>query len=249
MLRRLSRIFLSTWIFIGLGLGLFVGLFFGELCRPLNFIGKAFLRLLQMAVLPYMVVSLIHGVGSLSPTDAKLMAGKGLTMVVLFWLVGLAVIFAFSLAFPVVDSSSFFSVSEPHVHEPYKILEQYIPSNIFEALSDSAVVLFSVFLGVALLRVRNNEPFLNIMSILAQALSQMTKMIIRTAPIGVFALTAVAAGTLSVDELQRLQVYFVCYILASFVLTFWVLPMLITTMNLLSSACSGQPIQVKWQSF
>jgi Na+/H+-dicarboxylate symporter len=157
MLRRLSQISLSTWIFIGLGLGLFVGLFFGELCRPLNFIGKAFLRLLQMAVLPYTVVSLIHGVGSLSPTDAKLMVGKGLTMVVLFWLVGLAVIFAFSLVFPVEDSSSFFSVSEPHAHEPYKILEQYLPSNIFEALSDSlipAVVLFSVFLGVALLGVR-----------------------------------------------------------------------------------------------
>ncbi len=110
------------------------------------------------------------------------MAEKGLIMVVLFWLVGLAAIFAFSLAFPVVDSSSLFSV----------------------------VALFSVFLGVALVRVKNNEPFLNIMSILAQTLTQMTKMIIRTAPIGVFALTAVAAGTFSVNELQRLQIYFVC---------------------------------------
>ena len=49
---------LSAWIFIGLGLGVLFGLFFGELCRPLNFVGKAFIKLLQMGVLPYMVVTL-----------------------------------------------------------------------------------------------------------------------------------------------------------------------------------------------
>jgi len=55
----------------------------------------------------------------------------------------------------------------------------------------------------------------------------MTKMVIKVAPIGVFALAATAAGTFSVEQLQRLQVYFVCYILASLVLTFWILPMIV----------------------
>jgi Na+/H+-dicarboxylate symporter len=96
MLRKLSRLSLSAWIFIGLGLGVLFGLFFGELCRPLSFIGKAFIMLLQMGVLPYMVVTLIHGVGSLSPEDARLMAGKGSLMLVLFWVVGLVAIFGFT---------------------------------------------------------------------------------------------------------------------------------------------------------
>ena len=167
MLRRFSQLSLSAWIFVGLGLGVLFGLFLGELCRPLNFVGKAFIMLLQMGVFPYMVVTLIQGVGSLSPGDAKLMAGRGSLMLVLFWAVGLVAIFAFTYAFPVSQSSSFFSVSEPHPVEAVNLLEYYIPANIFDALSDAlvpAIVFFSVFLGIALLRVQNREPFLNMLS-------------------------------------------------------------------------------------
>jgi len=231
MFRRLSHLSLSAWIFIGLGLGVLFGLFFGELCRPLNVVGKAFIKLLQMGVLPYMVVTLIHGVGSLSQSDAKLMAGKGSLMLVFFWVVGLIVIFAFTLAFPVTQTSSFFSVSEPKTAEAVDLLDYYIPSNIFDALSDAlvpAIVAFSVFLGVALLSIQDKDQFLNMFSVLARALSQMTRMVVKTAPIGVFALTATFVGTISFEQLQRLQVYFVCYILATFVLTFWLLPMIVT---------------------
>ena len=231
MLRRLSNLSLSAWIFFGLGLGVLFGLFFGELCRPLTFVGKAFIMLLQMGVFPYMVVTLIQGVGSLAPGDAKLMAGKGSLMLVLFWIAGLVVIFVFTYAFPVSQTSAFFSVSEPQEVTAVNLLEYYIPANIFHALSDAlvpAIVFFSVFLGVALLRVQNKEPFLNMLSVLAQALTQMTRMVIKTSPVGVFALTATFVGTISFEQLQRLQVYFVCYILATFLLTFWLLPMIVT---------------------
>lgn len=231
MFRRLSHLSLSAWIFIGLGLGALCGLFFGELCRPLNVVGKAFIMLLQMGVFPYMVVTLIQGVGSLSPGDARLMAGRGSLMLVLFWIAGLVVIFAFTYAFPVSQTSSFFSVSEPRAVEAVDLLGHYIPANIFNALSEAlvpAIVFFSVFLGIALLRVEGKESFLNMLSILAKGLTQMTRMVIKTAPIGVFALTASFVGTISFEQLQRLQVYFVCYILASSVLTFWLLPMIVT---------------------
>jgi Na+/H+-dicarboxylate symporter/ABC-type amino acid transport substrate-binding protein len=231
MVRKLSQYSLSTWIFIGLGLGVLCGLFFGELCLPLKFVGRAFIMLLQMGVFPYMVVTLIQGVGSLSTEDAKLMAGKGSAMLVLFWIAGLVVIFSFTYAFPISQTSSFFAVAEPQRAEKVDLLEYYIPANIFDALSDAlvpAIVFFSVFLGIALLRVHKKEPFLDMLSVLAQALTQMTRMVVKTSPIGVFALTATFVGTISFEQLQRLQVYFVCYILATLVLTFWLLPMIVS---------------------
>jgi len=231
MFGRLSRISLSAWIFISLGMGVICGLFFGDLCLPLNFVGKAFIKLLQMAVLPYMVVSLILGIGSLSKDDAKRIAAKGATILVFFWVVGLMVIFAFSLAFPVVQRSSFFSDSETTAVQAVDFLDYYIPANIFDALSDTlvpAIVVFSVFLGLALLAIEDKKPLLNILSVLARAFTWITKTIIKTAPIGVFALTATAVGTISFEQLQRLEVYFVCYILAALVLTFWILPMIVT---------------------
>jgi Na+/H+-dicarboxylate symporter len=231
MWSRLTRISLSSYILLSLILGVLVGLFFGEMVRPLNFIGKAFIKLLQMAVLPYIVVSLIHGLGSLSKSDARLIATQGYKLLLFLWAVGLVVIFAFPLAFPLVETSAFFS--EADVLPPKKVdfFNLYIPTNIFEALAKGtipAIVVFSVFLGFALNSIDKKEVFLNVFSILAQALSRVTQMIIKIAPLGVFALTAMAAGTLTFDQLQRLQVFFVCYILAALLLTFLILPSIIS---------------------
>ena len=230
MWSRLTRVSLSSYILLSLILGVVVGLFFGEMVRPLNFIGKAFIKLLQMAVLPYIVVSLIHGLGSLSKSDARLIATRGYKLLLFLWTVGLVVIFIFPLAFPLVETSAFFS--EADVIPPKKVdfLSIYIPTNIFEALAKGtipAIVVFSVFLGFALNSIDKKETFLNVFSILAQALSRVTQMIIKTAPLGVFALTAMAAGTLTFDQLQRLQVYFVCYIFMALLLTFSILPAII----------------------
>ena len=60
------RLSLSAKTLIGLALGIGCGLFFGEACGRLQIIGNAFVGLLQMAVLPYIVVSLIASIGRLT---------------------------------------------------------------------------------------------------------------------------------------------------------------------------------------
>ena len=62
---------LSTRVLIGLFSGVAAGVFFGELTAPLKIAGDAFIQLLQMTVLPYIVVSLIAGLGSLTYRDAS----------------------------------------------------------------------------------------------------------------------------------------------------------------------------------
>ncbi len=57
---------LATKIFLGLGLGIVVGVFFGEQVAFLNLAGEAFIQLLQMAVIPIVALSLIDGLGRLS---------------------------------------------------------------------------------------------------------------------------------------------------------------------------------------
>lgn len=230
MWSRLTKISLSSYILLSLILGALVGLFFGEMVHPLDFIGKAFLKLLQMAVLPYIVVSLIHGLGSLSRSDAQLIATRGYKLLLFLWTVGLLVIFVFPLAFPLVETSAFFSEADLITPKKINFLDIYIPTNIFEALAKGtipAIVVFSIFLGFALNSIDKKETFLNVFSILAQALSRVTQMIIKTAPLGVFALTAVAAGTLTVNQLQRLQVFFICYILMTLLFTFSICPAII----------------------
>jgi hypothetical protein len=76
---------LSTMILIGMGLGIACGIFLGEYCGFLSIIGDAFIQLLQMTILPYIVASLILGIGGLSYKQAKLLALRDGIVMLLFW--------------------------------------------------------------------------------------------------------------------------------------------------------------------
>ena len=56
---------LSSRIFLGLLAGVATGLFLGELAAPLKVLGDIFVKLLQITVLPYIVVSLVAGIGQM----------------------------------------------------------------------------------------------------------------------------------------------------------------------------------------
>ncbi len=60
------RFSLSTNILIGMFLGIACGIFFGEKVAFLQVAGNAFIKLLQMTILPYILVSLINGIGGLT---------------------------------------------------------------------------------------------------------------------------------------------------------------------------------------
>jgi ABC-type amino acid transport substrate-binding protein len=60
------------------------------------------------------------------------------------------------------------------------------------------------------------------------ALMRVNLFVVKLTPIGVFALSASAAGTLTLEEFSRLQAYLITYILTALLLTFWILPMLLS---------------------
>ena len=76
-MKRIRMPSLSVQVFIALGLVLLAGLFFGELMLVLQPIGDIFIGLLQMAVWPYIVVSLIGGLGRLTPAQAASLGLRG----------------------------------------------------------------------------------------------------------------------------------------------------------------------------
>ena len=72
-------------VILGLGLGIFAGLFFGELAGNLEIFGQAYIRLLQMTVIPYIIVSLIGGLGRLDTDIAKRIGIAGGLLILLIW--------------------------------------------------------------------------------------------------------------------------------------------------------------------
>jgi Na+/H+-dicarboxylate symporter len=79
--------------------------------------------------------------------------------------------------------------------------------------------------------VKNKERLLDLLSIVGDALTGITGFIGNLAPYGVFAITASAAGTIDIADLGRLQVYIIVYVVMVTVLSFWLIPALITTLT------------------
>ena len=99
---------LSTQILVGLAFGLFVGVFFGEKASVLAIVGKAYIGLIQMSILPYMVVSLMLGIGSLSYEKAGRLALTGGIVLVASWFLAFAIVFFNAPCFSLHQGRLFF---------------------------------------------------------------------------------------------------------------------------------------------
>jgi Na+/H+-dicarboxylate symporter len=225
---------LSSKILLSLVLGIGAGLFFGEPMGALKVVGDAFVRLLQMTVLPYVMISLVAGLGHLGYAEARSLAFRGGLLLALLWALSFAVVALMPLAFPAVETASFFSTTQVEPATQVDFLGLYIPSNPFHSLANNvvpAVVLFSIAMGIALIGMEGKELLVQTLDTLGGALLRVTDFVVRLTPIGVFAIAASASGTMSVAEFERVQVYLVTYIVLSLVLTFWLFPGLVATLT------------------
>ncbi len=225
---------LSTKILAGLVAGIAAGIVVGEPLGVLAPAGDAFIRLLQMTVLPYVVVSLISGFGHLDIAQARRLGLWGGGLLLLLWGIAFVPVAVMPLAFPRLQTASFYSTTLVESAPRLDLIELYIPANPFHALANNvvpAVVVFSLALGVALMTVPERGSLLRGLEALRAALLKVNEFVVRLTPIGVFCLGASAAGTMTVSEFQRVQVYLISYALFALISTFWLLPGLLSVLT------------------
>ena len=134
-----ARLSLSTKIFVGVALGAAAGLFFGERMSALQIVADAYIKLLQMTVLPYVTISIVAGLGGLNPAQARTLGVRVGIVLAVLWALALAAVLLFPLMFPPNQSASFFSTTLIQDREPFDFLNLYIPTNPFYSLANNVV--------------------------------------------------------------------------------------------------------------
>ena len=167
-------------------------------------------------VLPYITVSIIASLGSLKPSELRTLGLRAAAVIGGLWIVALTFAFLIPLTFPSIQSASFFSSSLVERRAAFDFVALYVPANPFHALANNvvpAVVLFSIMLGVALVGVEQRERLLDVLYVTRDAIARATRYVTRLTPYGLFAIAANAAGTLDLQQLGRLQIYLVAYVI------------------------------------
>lgn len=238
----------AAQVFASLIAGIICGLFFGEKTQILAPVGNIFIKLIQIAIIPSIVIFIITGVGSINKADARDFLKKVALIMLLMWFLGLLVFFVMQFAFPALPNKSFFSTAQLSMPVGEDLIELFIPSNPFRSLSEGlipAIVFFCLLVGFFLIGDEKNKPFVDLLKGLSSTLSKITKLLIKTAPMGIFAITANTAGTITLTQLLQIQVFFVSIIVLSLILILLALPLLVYCLTplgyreILSAASKG----------
>lgn len=200
---RYKKIPLLTKLFVGMALGVILGLVMGKGATVVEPIGTIFLNLLKMAALPLIIFNLISGICALD--DPKIFGRVG-GKIMIYYTATTAVAMVIGIAVAtIVSPGTGFVLQGQYKGAIQKIpslgetVINLIPTNIFTALSQGKfdqIVIFSAFCGIAILML-NQEDRLYMAEVtgkIAKMFNRMIGMVMMVAPFGVFALMATTVG-------------------------------------------------------
>jgi len=216
---------LPSWILLSAVCGLACGLFFGERMAFLQPLGLAYSKMLEIAVFPYIICSLLSGLGGLVADRAWRLLRASWHVYVLLWVTTFITIYLLALAIPSPMVSAV--LTSPADTPSVSLLDLLIPANIIEALSRNtipAVVIFSVLYGIAIQSVPQKAAFLEVVDVLRVASVRIWNWIVYFAPVGVFALFASASGTIKPDAAGTVVAYIGLFLIGTLALGFLILP-------------------------
>ena len=255
MLTKLKSISLGNWILIGMLLGLIVGLivnFYVTDPYIKNIIlmdnvfylgGTLFIKLMKMLVVPLVFFSIVVGVASIS--DIKTIGTIGGTTI-LIYLLTTAVAITVALMIGIVlqpgaglHMTALADASNVTTNQtlPGAILNM-VPENPFNSLANGdmlPVIIFGLLIGIILAKLREETEIMNkAFTECNRIMMEMTAIVMKFAPIGVFCLMAKTFGSLGLEGIMPLGKYFICVLIGLAIQAFVVYPSLLVILTRLN---------------
>lgn len=200
--------------------GVAFGLIAGEWAGNLEFLGQIFIRLIQMAIVPLVMVSVIVATGSMGGVGTGRLAARTFAWMIGFSIVAALVAVGLSAVLQPGAGATFAGELDPALEESASeavgwqdTILGFFSTNIVASMSTATmvpIIVFSLLFGVALnsyVSSTGNALVLTALEQLQQVLLVLIRLVMRIAPIGVFALLATLAGEVGVAVITTALAY------------------------------------------
>jgi proton glutamate symport protein len=206
-----SRLSLTSWIFIGMIAGIAIGVLAPDIGVQLSPVSAIFLRLIKSIIAPLLFGTLVAGIASTGSVAA--MGRIGVKAIVYFEIVTTAALFLGLAAVNFVRPGDGMRLertaaeaSLPKTQQSFgAILEHTFPTSIIDAMARGEVlqiVVFSFLFGAACASIgARAKPVVEFADSLAEVMFRYTKYVMFLAPIGVAAAMAVTVGSKGIEVL------------------------------------------------
>ena len=232
-----SKISLGIQLLIALVLGVLVALVWPQFASFYQFLGQAFISLINMVIIPLVFPTVVVAVAGVI---GKKSFGKLLTKTLLyFFVVTTAITFIFVFASYFLGFGQGVNIGQSggniegiaksiHLDE---FLIGFIPSNIVKSLSEGAllpIIVFAIFLGygVGSLKDEKTQKVIEFFQIWIDAIYKIVGVIVKLSPIGIFGFIAKDVATTGLNKLVGLGQFVAGTYLAYAVLALVIFPLI-----------------------
>jgi len=215
---RLSQ---TQMIFIGMAVGLVIGILYPSFSQYLDPLSAIFIRLVKSIVVPIIFATLVVGIAGHG--DIKSVGRMGLKSIIYF-----EVLTTFALALGLVSVNLIrpgagvsiapeagTAVTAARQQSVGEIAEHIFPQNFFDAAARGdilEVVVFTVLFSIALIMIGDRKkPIVDLCEALAETMFKYTAIVMHYAPIGVGAAIAVVVGSKGINMLVHLFELIACF--------------------------------------
>lgn len=218
---------------IGIFLGIAAGLFLGERCAVLAPYSAAYIKILKITAIPYLIVAIIQGVAILNRAQGLQILKKGSIFIALAMCINISIIYLIKWSIPTPEGTYHSGYVGKEV-TPLDFSSILIPENVFYALANNivpAIVVFSLLIGISLMYLGDKQATMAGLQTLRDALTKVTAWISRTTPLGTFIIMANQVGTIQFSTIKQMSTYIILYILGTALVVFWIFPRLLSILT------------------
>lgn len=229
----------NTLVVLGIIFGALFGSFLPELALQQQVIGQVFISFLKMLVVPLVFASIyvaILGLGSLDDLKKIGLKTIGLYLITTALAVFLAIVAMNVFPIGQITPSDGLEYAKANSVAPFSfsaMILSFIPTNIFHALSNGAmmqIIVFAILFGIASLHLSQEKQtvMLDFFTAVSDIMLTIAEWIIKLTPIGVFSLISYVIADQGIDVVLGLWKYMLVVLGVLVVHATFTLPMLLS---------------------
>ena len=225
----MKKLSMTNQIMIAMIGGMIAGLVVGPPIGQIKFLGDVFLRLIQMSVVVLIMGAVIEAVGSLDPKEMGKLGGK-----IFFWFmlatmlsatlgIGLGYLIQPGAGLDISLGTTNIAPSEQTIQD---MIVGFFPTNILDSMAKGNMIqsivfalLFGLSLGV-IGKQKGDYTVLNGIRAFNVVILNVVKMVMKFAPVGIFALLAWVTGTIGIKIIIPLAKFLIAMAMGSVICLF-----------------------------
>ena len=224
-----KKMTLTTQIVIASILALVLGSIIGEPMKNIQFIGSIWLRLIQMSIIILVMTSVAGAIGNIEGTGAGKLSFHTFKYIIIFTTfsaflgLGLALLIKPGVGINVAAGVENVA-NELGSVSVIDTIVNFVPTNIFAAMSQGATVqaiVFSLIFGLAAgkyAQASKRDNVLLLIKDLNGVIMKIIEMVMKLAPIGIFALLGSVAGTTGFDVILPMIKFLLALLIADVIM-------------------------------